>query len=305
MAPSEVSARRPQAASRPAGLGELAGRYDVLLCDLWGVMHDGRRALPDAVDATQRFRQAGGTVVFVTNSPRPRESVLKQIATLGVPDGTFDAVVTSGDVTVAAIAAEAGRLLYHIGPPRDLELFAAVHRRSGIAPRLSAFSEAAFVVVTGLFDDRAETPRHYADTLAAMRARDLVMICANPDIVVHIGETLIHCAGGLAEAYAALGGRTLLAGKPHAPIYAEALALAEAARGRTVARARVLAVGDGLVTDGAGAARETIDFLLVTSGIHRDEFHPDPDVSREGARYADRLAALASPPLYAMPSLCW
>ncbi len=305
MAPSEVSARQPHAASCPTGLGELAGRYDVLLCDLWGVMHDGRRALPEAVEAATRFRQAGGTVVFVTNSPRPRESVLAQIAAFGVPDGAFDALVTSGDVTIAAIAAEGRRPLHHIGPPRDLELFEAVHRRSGTAPRLGALPEAELVVVTGLFDDRTETPRDYKDTLAAMRARDVVMICANPDIVVHIGETLVHCAGALAEAYAAIGGRTLLAGKPHAPIYAAALALAEAARGRPAERARVLAVGDGLVTDGAGAAREGVDFLLVTSGIHRDEFHPDPDVSREGPRYADRLAALASPPRYAMPSLCW
>lgn len=305
MVPSEASVRRSPSASHPAGLSDLAGRYDVLLCDLWGVMHDGRRALPEAVAAAERFRQGGGTVVFVTNSPRPREAVLTQIATLGVPEGAFDALVTSGDVTIAAIAAEGGRPLYHIGPPRDLELFEAVRRRSGTASRLGELPGAELVVVTGLFDDSTETPRHYADVMAAMRARDLVMICANPDIVVHIGETLLYCAGALAEAYAALGGRTLLAGKPHAPIYAAALALAEAARGRPVERARVLAVGDGLVTDGAGAARETIDFLLVTSGIHRDDFHPGAEAPPDGQRYADRVAALASPPRYAMPHLCW
>lgn len=305
MVPSEVAARRPHASSPAAGLGALAGLYDVLLCDLWGVMHDGRRAFAAAVEATSRFRQGGGTVVFVTNSPRPRDLVLAQIADLGVPDHAFDALVTSGDVTIAAIAAEGARPLHHIGPPRDGALFDAVHRRTGVAPRLTGLAEAELVVVTGLFDDRVETPLDYAAALAAMRARDLVMICANPDIVVHVGEALLYCAGAIAEAYAARGGRTILAGKPHPPIYAAALALAEAARGRRVAPDRVLAIGDGLVTDGAGAAREAIDFLLVTSGIHRDEFHPEPDLVPTGPRYADRVAALASPPRYALPHLCW
>lgn len=301
----EVSARRPPALSPTAGLGALAGLYDVLLCDIWGVMHDGRRAFAAAVDATSRFRQAGGTVVLVTNSPRPRDLVLAQIAELGVPDQAFDALVTSGDVTIAAIAEKGRGALYHVGPPRDRALFDAVHRRTGVAPRLSDLPDAEFVVVTGLFDDRAETPLDYAEALAAMRARDLLMICANPDIVVHIGDVLLYCAGALAEAYAALGGRTVLAGKPHPPIYLAALALAETARGGRSAPARVLAIGDGLVTDGAGAAREAIDFLLVTSGIHRDAFHPEPDGAPGGPRYADRIAALASPPRYAMPHLRW
>lgn len=305
MRPSEVASRRPPPLSPLAGLGALAGRYDVLLCDLWGVMHDGRRAFAAAVEATSRFREAGGTVVFITNSPRPRDLVLAQIAELGVPDDAFDALVTSGDVTIAAIAEAGRRPLFHIGPPRDEALFAAVRRRTGVAPALSDLAGAELVVVTGLFDDAAETPLDYADALAAMRARDLLMICANPDIVVHVGDVLLYCAGALAEAYAALGGRVVLAGKPHPPIYLAALALAEAARGRRVAPAGVLAIGDGLVTDGAGAVREAIDFLLVTSGIHRDEFHPEPDAVPGGRRYADRIAALAAPPRYAMPHLCW
>ncbi len=288
-----------------AGLRRLAGDYDVLLCDLWGVMHDGRHVFAPAVEALTRFRQGGGTVIFITNAPRPREPVLDQLAGLGLPAEAFDGIVTSGDVTVAAIATQGRRPLYHIGPPRDLALFESVRQRTGIEPRLTDLATAEVIVVTGLFDDGTETVADYAERLAAMRARDLPLICANPDIVVHVGQRLIYCGGALAQAYAALGGRTILAGKPHPPIYAAAMALAAERRGAVVARGRTLAIGDGLVTDGAGAADQGLDFLLVTSGIHRDEFHPDPDAPLDPGPYAARLAAVSPSPLAAMRHLCW
>ena len=302
-----ASAAVPPPADRASavGLGALADRYDVLLCDLWGVMHDGTQAFAPAIVALQRFRARGGTVVFITNAPRPRAPVLAQIAELGVPDSAFDGIVTSGDVTIAAIAAQGERPIHHIGPPRDRALFEAVARRSGRPPILSALSEAACVVVTGLDDDRTETPASYADRLAAMRVRNLPMICANPDIVVHVGEQLIYCGGALAEAYEALGGATVLAGKPHAPIYDAALEVAGRRRDRLIDRQRVLSIGDGLVTDGVGAARQGLDLLFVTSGIHRDDLHPGPAAPLDQRRYAEAIAALTRAPVAAVRSLAW
>lgn len=303
-----VAASLPRAASAPAtpsGLAELSGRYDVLLCDLWGVMHDGTTAFAPAIDALVRFRARGGTIVFITNAPRPRGPVEAQILGLGIPAAAYDGIVTSGDVTIAAIADQGDKAFYHIGPPRDLALFEAVDAASGRRSRLVGLAAAECVVVTGLFDDAAETPAHYAGPLAAMRRRQLPMICANPDIVVHVGDRLIYCGGALAEAYGAIGGRTLLAGKPHAPIYEAALALAARQAGRPIERERVLAVGDGLVTDVAGAAHQGIDILFVTSGIHRDDFHAGAAGPASDDLYRQRLTALEHPPRAAMPHLVW
>ena len=235
-----------------SGLSQLAGRYDLLLCDLWGVMHDGTQASAGAVEAVSQFRAKGGAVIFITNAPRPRDAIEAQIEELGIPAAAYDGIVTSGDVTIAAIIAVGAAGFYHIGPPRDLALFEAVRRKTGQQPRLTSLADADCVVVTGLFDDRSETPADYAVSLAAMRERALPMICANPDVVVHVGDTLIYCGGAIAEAYRDLGGRTILAGKPHPPIYAAAMAMAARETGRVFARDRVLAIGDGMITDVAG-----------------------------------------------------
>jgi HAD superfamily hydrolase (TIGR01459 family) len=287
------------------GLSQLADRYDLLLCDLWGVMHDGTQAAAGAIDAVSRFRAKGGAVIFITNAPRPRDAIEAQIGGLGIPAEAYDGIVTSGDVTIAAIAAAGDKGFYHIGPPRDLALFEATRRQTGRAARLTPLGDADCVVVTGLFDDRTETPADYAGPLAAMRERDLPMICANPDVVVHVGDTLIYCGGALAEAYRALGGTTILAGKPHPPIYEAALAMAVRETGRTVERSRVLAIGDGMITDVAGAANEGLDVLFITTGIHRDDFHVEGTIAPEPTAYAGRLAALSQRPFAAMPQLVW
>ena len=205
------------------GLSEVASDYDVLLCDVWGVIHDGKRAFADANRALMRFRENGGTVVLLTNAPRPNQSVASQIAQLGVSRAAYDEIVTSGDATVALITARDSAPLYHIGPPRDFALYAEVEQQTGRAPILTDLDQAHFVVCTGLFDDQTEGPDDYAQIFAAMRSRDLDMICANPDVVVHVGEKLIFCGGALAERYEALGGTVLYAGKPHPPIYQVAL----------------------------------------------------------------------------------
>ena len=255
------------------GLGALSGRYDAILCDIWGVLHNGRDAFRPASEALAAFRRDGGTVVLITNAPRPNPIIRDQALAFGVAPDAFDEVVTSGDVTIGMIAARHGAPLYHIGPPRDLALIAAVKARTGVAPALVEPEAATYVLCTGLFDDSTETPENYAAPFARFVERGLPMICANPDLVVHRGQRLVYCAGALAELYEALGGETIYAGKPHPPIYAAALERIAALRGAPVAPSRALAIGDALRTDLAGAAAVGLDALFVADGIHRNELY--------------------------------
>jgi HAD superfamily hydrolase (TIGR01459 family) len=257
------------------GLAEIAGAYDVLLCDVWGVVHDGVAAFPPACASLSAFRRNGGTVVMMTNAPRPSAPIYGQLARLGFPTAAYDSIATSGDVTIELIVQRIDAPVLHIGPARDLSLFEAAGEKAGRPPRLVAADEAAYALCTGLRDDVTETPDDYEPELRAMLARGIAMICANPDIVIHRGDSLVYCAGALAERYATLGGEVIYAGKPYGPIYEHALALAAAARGRPVDRRRVLAVGDGMRTDIAGAVRAGLDCLLVTNGIHRAALHGD------------------------------
>ena len=271
------------------GLGALSGRYDAILCDIWGVLHNGRDAFRPASEALAAFRRDGGTVVLITNAPRPNPIIRDQALAFGVAPEAFDAVVTSGDVAIGMIAARGGAPLHHIGPPRDLALIAAAAERGGVAPALGGPDEAAYVLCTGLFDDSTETPEDYAGRLARLAERRLPMICANPDLVVHRGHKLVYCAGALAEVYEALGGETIYAGKPHRPIYKAALERIAALRGAPVAPARALAIGDALRTDLAGAVAAGLDALFVADGIHRSELY-GPDAAD------DALQRLLAPP---------
>ncbi len=246
-------------------LDELTNRYDVLLCDVWGVLHNGVDSFASASGALAAARQAGLTVVLITNAPRRFDSVAQQIHSLGVPESSYDRIVTSGDVTRELIRA-APRRVFHLGPERDETLY------EGLDVELVEEREADVVVCTGLFDDETETPEDYAEMLTRFRSRDLPFICANPDIVVERGHRLIWCAGALARDYGQLGGRTLIAGKPHRPIYEAAVAAAEEARGERVDRARVIAIGDGMLTDIKGADLFGIDALYISGGIHAGDY---------------------------------
>lgn len=271
------------------GLAEIAGAYDVILCDVWGVIHNGVAHFPRAVDALRRFRAQGGTVVLITNAPRPRGKVIGFLDALDVPHAAYDSIVTSGDVTVDLILERGNGPLAHIGPEQDRSLFQTSADLSGKPIAFAPLEAAGFVVCTGLTDADRETPEDYAESLALMRRRDLDFICANPDIVVEMGDRLVYCAGALAELYETLGGETIYAGKPHRPIYAAALDRIAALRGAPVAPARALAIGDALRTDLAGAAAAGLDALFVADGIHRSELYgPDaPD---------DALQRLFAPP---------
>jgi HAD superfamily hydrolase (TIGR01459 family) len=256
----------------------LARDYDVLLCDVWGVVHNGMAAFPAACDALMRFRAAGGAAILITNAPRSGDAVARILDRLGVPRQAYDAITSSGDVTRGVVASRRGETLFHLGPQRDLSIF------TGLEVTFAALDSADYVVCSGLFDDTTETPDSYRDMLAAMRARSLFMVCANPDIVVERGVTLVYCAGALADAYVALGGEVLYCGKPHAPIYDAALATAAALRdGWMPERKRVLAIGDSVRTDLRGAQAFGLDYMFVTSGIHAEEY---------GSRETPDLAAL-------------
>jgi HAD superfamily hydrolase (TIGR01459 family) len=253
----------------------LAPDYDVVLSDVWGVVHNGVAAFPEACDALTRFRDKGGTVVLITNAPRPNGVVASQVAQFGAPRSIYDAIVSSGDVTRSEIEKRPGQTILHVGPKRDLAIF------EGLDVRFAPVESADYVICSGLFHEDTETPEDYRPLLEKMRARSLFMVCGNPDVVVERGETLLYCAGAIADLYAKQGGDVLYAGKPYAPIYDLALQLAERARGKKVDKKRVLAIGDSVRTDFSGAASYGIDCLFVTAGIHSAEFggrdDPDPD----------------------------
>ena len=276
----------------------LARDYDVLLCDVWGVVHNGLTAFPAACEALSRFRAGGGTAILVTNAPRASDLVGRILDRMNVPRESYDAIVSSGDVTRGIVSARQPQSVFHLGPERDVSIF------KDLDVSFAPVETAGYVVCSGLFDDTIETPENYRDMLAAMRARNLFMVCANPDIVVERGDTLVYCAGALADAYAALGGEVLYCGKPYAPIYETALKRAAALRGgQAPARKRVLAIGDSVRTDLKGAAAFGLDCMFVTSGIHAEEYgsREAPDLDALNAIFT----AAGVNPRAAMRGLAW
>jgi HAD superfamily hydrolase (TIGR01459 family) len=274
----------------------LVPSYDVVLSDVWGVVHNGVAAYPQAGEALTRFRQGGGTVVLVSNSPRPGKPVTQQLDHLGVIRTAYDDIVTSGDVTRAVLGERTGDNVFHIGPERDLSIF------EGLDIRFTPLEGADCVVCSGLFDDEAETPEDYRELLAKVRARGLLMICGNPDVVVERGDRLVYCAGAIADLYGTLGGEVIYAGKPYRPIYDLALARSAALRGETTDLERVLAIGDSVRTDFKGALALGIDCLFVTAGIHAEEVGREaPDMQALGAIFA----ATGKLPKAVTPRLVW
>jgi len=275
----------------------LAPDYDVLLCDVWGVVHNGVAATHESCDALMSFRRQGGTVVLITNAPRPGTVVQQFIDRLLVPREAYDGIVSSGDVTRTVVAERAGQRVFHLGPERDLPIY------EGLDVEVVPVERADFVVCSGLFDDTKETPQDYAGLIEAMRARALFMVCANPDIVVERGDHLVYCAGAIADLYAAAGGDVLYAGKPYRPIYEQALTCAQSIRGRPTDHARVLAIGDSVRTDLKGAAAFGIDCLFVTAGIHAGELggREQPNASALG----DIFGTAGVYPKAVMQRLAW
>jgi HAD superfamily hydrolase (TIGR01450 family) len=250
-------------------LDDISGRYRAIFCDVWGVLHDGVTPFEASAEALWRARDSGRIIILVTNSPRPNFGVIQQLGEIGVGSACFDAIVTSGDVTRKLIAAAQPKIL-HIGPERDLMIYDGFED----TVQLVGEAEAETVVCTGLFADESETPADYAAMLARLKARDLPFICANPDVVVERGDRLIWCAGAIARDYAALGGRSFIAGKPHPAIYTAAHKTAEHILGSPLAKSEILAIGDGIATDIKGASDNGYASLFISGGIHAGHYTP-------------------------------
>ncbi|MEM9011965.1 MAG: TIGR01459 family HAD-type hydrolase [Pseudomonadota bacterium] len=282
-------------------LAEIAEGYDGLFCDLWGCLHNGVRPFEEAVAALRRFRSEGGRVLLLTNAPRPRVQVGRQLDRMGVPHDCYDAIVSSGDAAQAGLLSGSfGARVYHIGTERDATFFeevaADIPRRVEI--QRVPLAEAESIVCTGLFDDETETPDDYRATYLEGVNRGLKFLCANPDIFVDRGEQRLYCAGALAAAYAERGGEVHYFGKPHAPIYTLARQRLNEVAGEEIADDRILAIGDGILTDIAGGVGDGFDTLFVAGGLAAEETgmrngQPDP---AQLARFLDkhRLSPTAS-----------
>jgi len=276
-----------------SGLSAVADRYDAVLCDVWGVIHNGRESFPEAIEALQTFGRTRGPVVLISNAPRPSQAVLSQLSGLKVPADAWSAFVTSGDATRAELRRRAPGPVWALGPERDAPLY------EGLDLEFAGPEEARFICCTGLVDDDAERPEDYLERLAGPAGRGLEMICANPDRVVQKGDHLIYCAGALADVYEGLGGPVIMAGKPFAPVYRLALDEAARAAGRPVPR--VLAIGDGIPTDVKGANAQELDCLFVARGIHAGELRNPLEPAEVGTLLA-RDGAFAA---YAVDGLRW
>lgn len=272
-----------------SGLGSIVSRYDLVLCDLWGVMHDGVHAFPGANEACAQARAAGAAVIMISNAPRPGHVVGEQIARYGVPKAAYDDIVSSGDVTRDELLARPGAKVFHLGPERDLPNY------QGLNVTLEDFDTADLIVCTGPFNDETDKPEDYRELLARAKARGLVLLCANPDIVVERGHKLIWCAGAIAAIYDAIGGETVYAGKPYPPIYRIALSRAAKLRGKEIEPKRVLAVGDSVKTDILGARRQGFDALFIARGIH----------AAEGGRLAQIYSEIGATPTGVMHEFVW
>lgn len=279
---------------------EIALQYDTLFCDLWGCVHDGRAALPGAVAVLQAFRQGGGTVIFVTNSPRPATAVERQLERFGVPRDTWDAIATSGDAAqLALVTGAVGEKVWHIGPDRDLSFFTEL--AAGLPPNTVErvrLEDAQGIVCTDLFDSTTESPEDYRGRLMLAQQRRLKMLCANPDIAVDVAGRRQWCAGALGRLYAEIGGEVLYFGKPHPPIYDLARRQLQLLQ-RDSGTERILCIGDGIGTDILGAAGEGLDALFLTAGLAAGNF--GPDASRpDPALVQSYLAEKQANPAYVM-----
>ncbi|NUB44413.1 TIGR01459 family HAD-type hydrolase [Fertoebacter nigrum] len=269
-------------------LAEVAPQYRALFCDLWGCLHNGQTPFPAAVAALQAFRAQGGVVVLVTNAPRPKPSVVNQLDRMGVPRDCYDELVSSGDAAQYALLTGAvGRRIYFLGPEKDNAFFTDF--ADDLAETVAAeepivkvpLAEAEGIVCTGLFDDLTETPDDYRATLLLAKTKGLKLLCANPDIVVDMGDKRIFCAGAIAQAYDQMGGESLYFGKPHPPVY-DLARRRLAAINPAIGADEVLCVGDGILTDVLGGVNEGLDTLFVTGGLAADQFGADSDNPDKG-----------------------
>ena len=277
-------------------LSDLYPQYDMLLCDIWGVLHDGVKAHKVACEALTTFKRLGGTVVLLSNAPRPEASVSTQIEGFGVLPSCYDSIVSSGDMTRHFLEKQRSSThVFHIGPDRDRVLF------SGTGITLVDANKAHICVCSGLKNDETEQPEDYRNALNILLERKIPMICANPDRMIERAGRFIVCAGAVAELFEQMGGAVTWFGKPYKPIYETALARLKRIKNAQIDPARVLAIGDSLTTDIAGALNAGIQSMLILGGIHRPQYVEDAQISMNKAR--EWLLSQRSQPHYMMAAL--
>ena len=272
-----------------AGLAQIADDYDAILCDIWGVVHNGRRPFDGAIEALQRYREERGPIVLISNSPKPSVAIPQQFVQVGIDEVFYDAIVTSGDATIDELSRRAPGPAFKLGPERDDPIY------EGLELHFADMDDAAFISCTGLYDDYGgETPEDYQELLQRGVDNGLPMVCANPDVTVKVDGQTIYCGGALAELYTELGGEVVFAGKPHPPIYRLARAWLDEVAGHVPTPDRILMVGDNIFTDLVGAEREGLGTLYIQDGLHGRDAELAAVLRRHGIR-ADYIA----------PSLVW
>ena len=246
-----------------SGLGQVAQDYDVLLCDIWGVVHNGREGHKAATEALELFRSDHGPVILISNSPKPSVSIPHSFEQIGVRGEFYDAIVTSGDATIDELARRAPGPAFKLGPERDDVLY------ENIELHFSDIEDASFISCTGMFDDD-DSPEDYRPMLTEAHQAGLPLICANPDVKVRVGGKIVWCGGALAKLYEDLGGEVIYAGKPHEPIYRLARAWMNEMLGYLPPQDRVLCIGDNIFTDLLGAQQQDYDCLFIQDGLYGD-----------------------------------
>ncbi|WP_366658420.1 TIGR01459 family HAD-type hydrolase [Fodinicurvata sp. EGI_FJ10296] len=288
------------------GMAALIDRhpYDAFIVDLWGVIHDGEQPLPGVIEGLTMLRDAGKVVCLLSNAPRRAETVAARMREIGIDDGLYTHLLTSGEATHTALSdrpdafhQSLGHRVLHIGPPRDVDTVSA----PGLVP-VERAADASFVLVTGI-DDPDETVADYADVLADAAAHGLPMVCANPDLVVVAGGFRAICAGALATHYESLGGKVAYHGKPHAPVYDLCRSMiTRTLAGRGVAAPRILGVGDAFRTDILGAHNAGLDSMLVTGhGIHTGDLGIDADGRPDPVKLEAAIEEFGLRPTLVMP----
>lgn len=258
-------------------LGEISHNYDALFCDLWGCYHNGIDFYPAAARACQRFRESGGKVILLTNAPRPANSVKALLDRMGAPADSYDAIVSSGSACQAALSGgQFGTRFHYVGPDRDL------HMLTDLGQSAQPLETSDAILLTGLRDDSTETPEDYADEIAAWKARDLTVLCANPDLIVDRGHQRLWCAGAIAQAYEDAGGKVVWFGKPHEPVYNRCHQVLGELTGTETPKSRILAIGDGILTDVPGGINAGLDTIFVTGGLSSSDFGPDIEQPQQG-----------------------
>lgn len=282
------------------GLHQVADHYDALFCDIWGVLHNGICAFPEAVEALGRFGGRGGRTLLLTNAPRAGRITRRSLRNLGIGAELYSEVITSGDLLRLALASgDHGGRCYYIGPEYDVSFL----RENGLVA-VDREEEAEVILCLGMQDDKSEHVEEYRSLLQSLAARGLKMICANPDLVVKRGTSLVPCAGSLAQLYSSLGGDVLYFGKPHESIYVHAWGILEKLAGGPVAKNRVLAIGDGIQTDILGARHFGLDAVFITGGIAARHLGSDP-LPPSKQKLAQFCIAHEVHPIAAMTHLRW